>query len=65
MDRLEWSDRPYLRWLTLFVSGGTLICCALPILLVTLGFGAIGAGRFAVSSPPVRSRALRVPALLS
>jgi len=29
-----------LSWLTLFVSSGTLICCALPILLVTLGFGA-------------------------
>lgn len=43
MERLEWSDRPYLRWLTLFVSGGTLICCALPIVLVTLGFGAVAA----------------------
>ncbi len=27
-------------WLTLFTSTGTLICCALPILLVTLGLGA-------------------------
>ncbi|MHB1142327.1 MAG: hypothetical protein ACYC1T_11310 [Sulfuricaulis sp.] len=27
-------------WLTLFASTGTLICCALPILLVTLGLGA-------------------------
>jgi hypothetical protein len=27
-------------WLTLFASIGTLICCALPLLLVTLGFGA-------------------------
>lgn len=27
-------------WLTLFVSSGTLICCALPILLVSLGMGA-------------------------
>jgi mercuric ion transport protein len=27
-------------WLTLFASTGTLICCALPILLVILGFGA-------------------------
>jgi len=27
-------------WLTLFVSTGTLICCALPIILVTLGLGA-------------------------
>jgi glycerol kinase len=27
-------------WLTLFASGGTLICCALPALLVALGAGA-------------------------
>jgi len=27
-------------WLTLFASAGTLICCALPIILVTLGMGA-------------------------
>ncbi len=27
-------------WLTLFASTGTLVCCALPILLVTLGLGA-------------------------
>lgn len=29
-----------LTWLALFASTGTLICCALPIALVTLGFGA-------------------------
>ncbi len=29
-----------LGWLTLFASSGTLICCALPIILVTLGMGA-------------------------
>jgi len=29
-----------LSWLTLFASSGTLICCALPIILVTLGLGA-------------------------
>ena len=29
-----------LTWLTLFASSGTLICCALPIILVTLGMGA-------------------------
>lgn len=28
-------------WLALFTSTGTLICCALPILLATLGFGAV------------------------
>jgi len=27
-------------WFTLFASSGTLICCALPIILVTLGMGA-------------------------
>ena len=27
-------------WLTLFFSTGTLLCCALPILLVSLGLGA-------------------------
>lgn len=27
-------------WLTLFTSTGTLVCCALPITLVTLGMGA-------------------------
>ncbi|MDQ7017123.1 MAG: hypothetical protein Q9N68_12175 [Gammaproteobacteria bacterium] len=30
-----------LKWLTLFISSGTLICCALPVLLVSLGFGAV------------------------
>ncbi|MFQ6006300.1 MAG: hypothetical protein ACE5OQ_12435 [Woeseia sp.] len=29
-----------LSWLTLLVSGGTLVCCALPVLLVSLGLGA-------------------------
>ena len=29
-----------LSWLALFASTGTLICCAFPILLVSLGFGA-------------------------
>jgi len=31
---------PYFKWLTLFISSSTLLCCALPILLVSLGFGA-------------------------
>lgn len=30
--------------LTLFTSGGTLVCCALPITLVTLGFGSAVVG---------------------
>ncbi len=29
-----------LTWLALFASSGTLVCCALPITLVTLGMGA-------------------------
>ncbi len=32
--------RTGLSWISLFASSGTLICCALPILLVTLGMGA-------------------------
>ena len=35
------SDNTRLGWLVLFASTGTLICCALPILLVTLGFGSV------------------------
>lgn len=29
-----------LTWLTLFTTTGTLVCCAIPIILVTLGMGA-------------------------
>jgi len=35
------QDRPWLRWLTLFVTSGTLLCCAIPVILVSLGFGAV------------------------
>lgn len=34
----------FLTFLTLFSSTGTLICCALPALLVSLGMGAVLAG---------------------
>lgn len=34
----------FLNWLTLFASSGTLICCALPSLLVALGMGAAMGG---------------------
>jgi len=34
------SGNGVLAWLALFGSSGTLICCALPIILVTLGAGA-------------------------
>ena len=41
---VNWHDKSYLRWLTLFITSGTLLCCTLPILLVSLGFGAVVAG---------------------
>lgn len=34
-------------WLVLFTSTTTLICCALPILLVSFGLGAVSASLFA------------------
>jgi len=34
-------------WLALFSSSTTLICCAMPILLVSLGLGAVSASLFA------------------
>jgi len=34
-------------WLTLFTSSTTLICCALPILLVSFGLGTVSASLFA------------------
>jgi mercuric ion transport protein len=33
-------------WLLIFTSTTTMICCALPILLVTIGFGAVSAAIF-------------------
>lgn len=33
-----------LSWLSLFASSGTLLCCALPILLVSLGLGSAVVG---------------------
>jgi hypothetical protein len=43
---VENAQRPTsaLAWLALFTSFGTLICCALPAMLVTLGAGAVMAG---------------------
>jgi hypothetical protein len=38
--RRELARDTNMTWLALFASTGTLICCALPILLVTLGLGA-------------------------
>ncbi|WP_456375582.1 hypothetical protein [Thiolapillus sp.] len=39
MQHIPASNRS-VTWLTLFTTMGTLICCALPIMLVTLGLGA-------------------------
>jgi hypothetical protein len=36
----EGNKQTGITWLSLFASTGTLICCALPITLVTLGMGA-------------------------
>lgn len=43
MDTTRTLDRSS-TWLALFASAGTLICCALPILLVSVGLGAVVAG---------------------
>jgi mercuric ion transport protein len=36
-----------LAWVSLFASSSTLLCCALPMLLVAFGFGAASASLFA------------------
>jgi len=41
VDKVNWQERSYLRWFVLFITSGTLLCCAVPILLVSLGFGAV------------------------
>ena len=40
MEHFKWQEKSWLSWMTLFVSSGTLLCCAFPILLTALGFGA-------------------------
>lgn len=45
------SNKTHLTWLALFSTTGTLICCALPILLVSLGMGATVASL--ISSFPI------------
>ena len=47
-------------WLTLFAASGTLICCALPILFVTLGLGAAVAAVTSAVSPALTSQAAAV-----
>lgn len=41
VDKVSWQDKSYLSWLTLFITSGTLLCCALPIILVSMGYGAV------------------------
>lgn len=41
MEKVKLHEQSYLRWGTLFITSGTLLCCALPIVLVSMGFGAI------------------------
>ncbi len=40
LERPRAGDGRRLTWLALFATTGTLVCCALPIALVTLGLGA-------------------------
>lgn len=51
MDTGQQVNQRALSWIALFASAGTLLCCALPILLVSLGFGALVASL--TSSLPV------------
>lgn len=44
MNPRSWS------WLLLFTTSGTLLCCAIPIVLVSLGLGTVVAG-MAASAP--------------
>lgn len=39
--KANFSDKHWLKWLALFLSSTTLLCCALPVLLVSLGLGAV------------------------
>ncbi len=41
MSQIPKADSTQWGWLVLFASMGTLLCCALPMLLVTLGMGAV------------------------
>jgi len=41
VEQIKWSDKSWPGLLTLFVTSGTLLCCAIPVLLVSLGFGAV------------------------
>ena len=45
-DQAPLSEQSRWGWFVLFASSSTLVCCALPILLVTLGLGAVSAALF-------------------
>lgn len=47
--RAAGAPQPLLGYLALFSSVGTLVCCALPVLLVLLGFGATVASLLSVA----------------
>lgn len=40
MNTNNWQRGNGITWITLFSTTGTLVCCAIPILLVSLGLGA-------------------------
>src|SRR5713226_4111981 len=60
--RADTQDRAFLSYLSLFSSVGTLLCCALPSLLVLAGLGATGVHSFGypVARDPFPSEALGV-----
>jgi len=41
METDQITQQRTLSWIALFSATGTLLCCALPILLVSMGFGAV------------------------
>ena len=47
MEAPSLPPRKRLGWLSLFASSSTLLCCALPITLVSLGLGSVSAAIFA------------------
>jgi len=55
------NDNTRVGWLALFTSTGTLIYCALPILLVTLGFGSVVAAEQCGTEFPIQLHGRHVP----
>ena len=46
LDKVSGLKQGRWGWVLLFTSTTTLVCCALPIMLVALGFGAVSAAMF-------------------